>query len=294
MLGPTQIASAIHWLTLHGRVRDGASVPEAAQRMRAIYAGLISDKSMDEDAAGTIEVRPLARLLLGDDVQRTIRIAFGAVVLVLLIACANVSSLLLARGTVRKTELAVRSALGAGRGRLVLQLLTECLAVCVLGGIAGAAVAFALLRIAKQLLTDALPFTADVRLDLRALLFGTVVVLGVALLTGVLPAFKSSAENLVESLKQLGRGAMGAHVELRRGIVVGEVAVSLILVCGALLLLRSLSNLENVPTGVRIENIVTAAVNPSTEAYPTGEKAALLYDMLERRLAATPGVTRVG
>jgi predicted permease len=287
-------SSALKWLTLYGRVGNGLSIEQAGQKMQAIYSALAEDSSMDGDKTYTAVVRPLSELLLGNNLQRSIAVAFGAVVLVLLIACANVANLLFVRGASRKTELAVRAALGAGRGRLIGQLLTECLMLCALGGAAAVAIAFALIRAAKPVLADSLPFTAEVRLNGNALLFAIVVVLGVALLTGALPAWYTSFSGLADALKQGARGFSGAHWRARRSIVICEVALSLVLVCGALLLLRSLLNLQRVDAGVRIENVVTTSVNLPADAYGTPEKAAEFYGALARRLQATPGVMKAG
>ncbi len=291
---PDEISSAIHWLTVYGRLRPGMTLTQAGQRMQAIYAALRATGSADEDREGSIVVELLSRLLVGADLHRSIAVAFGAVFLVLLIACANVANLLFARGAARRRELAVRAALGAGRGRLFAQLLTECLALCVLGGAAGIAIAFLLIRLAKPILLQSLPFTADVTLDLHALAFGIAVVLGVTLLTGAFPALQGSFDDLAGSLKQAARGSYGTRLRLRRAIVIGEVALSLVLLCGALLLIRSLLKLQQLDTGVRIENVITTSINLSTETYSTPQKAALFYEMLAERLRAVPGVAKVG
>ena len=133
--------------------------------------------------------------------------------------------------------------------------------------------AFALIRLAKPVLADALPFTAEVKLNGDALLFAIGMVFAVALLTGALPAWYTSYRDLADSLKQSARGSSGGHLRLRKSIVMGEVALSLVLVCGALLLLRSLLNLQKVDAGVRIENVVTTSVDLSADAYGTAEKA---------------------
>ncbi len=137
--------------------------------------------------------------------------AFGAVALVLLIACANTVNLLLAKAASRGRELAVRAALGASRGRLIAQLLTESVVLCLLGGGAGVALAGLLLRAARPLLADSLPFTADVTLDLRVLAFAAVVALGVALLAGTFPALRATFSDVAESLNRSARGSSGAH-----------------------------------------------------------------------------------
>src|SRR3569833_2183973 len=157
---------------------------------------------MEENRGATIEEEQLSNQLTGSNLRRSIEITFGAVLVVLLITCANVANLLFARGTVRKAELAVRAALGAGRTRLVTQLLTEVLALCLLGGVGGIAVAYALLRLASPFLVDALPFTAEVQINWHVLAFALGAVVAVTLLTGTLPAFATLGGALADSLKQ--------------------------------------------------------------------------------------------
>jgi putative ABC transport system permease protein len=291
---PDQLSSAVHWLTLYGRLRSGVSVHQARQQMNAVYSALLSNNVMDEERAGSIVVEPLAHLLVGNRLERSITIAFGAVLFVLLIACANVANLLFARGAARKTELAVRAALGAGRRRLAGQLFTECLALCLLGGLAGVAFAWLLIRLADPWLSESLPFTAEVTLSARVLVFAAGVVMSVAFLTAVFPAFETTFGDLADSLKQAARGSSAIHIRVRRAIIAGEVALSLVLACGALLLTRSLLKLQQLDTGVRIENVVTASIDLPTQAYPTPRKAALFYQALSERLRSVPGIAQVG
>jgi predicted permease len=290
---PGQQVREIHWLTVYGRLRDGVTTARASERLQAIFAALNQARPID-DRKGTIVVEPVARLLVGADLARSIYVAFGAVALVLLIACANTVNLLLAKAASRRRELAVRSALGASRGRLIAQLLTESVALCLIGGAAGIAIAGLLIRAAKPLLADSLPFTADVSLDLRVLSFAGVVALGVALLAGAFPALRASCSDVAEAMNRSVRGSSGAHARLRRAIVIGEVALSLVLVCGALLLLRSLLKLQGLDTGVRMENVVTMSVDLPAARYPAPENAAVFYRALAQRLEAAPGVTQVG
>ncbi|MGH9667507.1 MAG: ABC transporter permease, partial [Bryobacteraceae bacterium] len=222
---PSERLSETHWLTVYGRVRSDITVNQARERMQAVHAALVNTALVD-DPQGTIVVEPLARLLVGANLRRSIAVAFGAVFLVLLISCANVANLLFAQGATRRTELAVRAALGAGRARIVAQLLTESLALCLLGGGAGVAVAGGLVHLARPLLSQTLPFTADVSLNLRVLAFGVAIALGVALLVGAAPAVQASWGNLADSLRQSARGSSIAHARLRRIIVIGEVALS--------------------------------------------------------------------
>jgi putative ABC transport system permease protein len=160
--------------------------------------------------------------------------------------------------------------------------------------VAGVALAGLLLRAARPLLAESLPFTADVTLDLRVLAFAAVVALGVALLAGTFPALRATYSDVAESLNRSVRGSSGAHARLRRAIVIGEVALSLVLVCGALLLFRSLLKLQQIDTGVRIEKVITMSVDLPAGAYPTPQKAALFYRAMAQRLEAAPGVSQVG
>jgi predicted permease len=288
---PDQQVREIHWLTVYGRLRAGVSLEQAHDRMQAIHAALLPLEPASA-REWTIAVRPLTRLLVGPSLERSVYVAFGAVSLVLLIACANIANLLLARGATRRRELAVRAALGAGRGRLLSQLLTETLVLCLLGGAAGVAVADALIRAAKPILSRSLPFTADIHIDLRMLAFAAAVSLAVALIAGAFPAFQTSFANLAESLNRAARGSSAASARVRRAIVIGEVALSVVLVSGALLLFRSLLKLQALDTGVRLENVITMSVDLPESAYPTPDRAALFYEAVAARLSAVPGISQ--
>ncbi|MEX2264825.1 MAG: ABC transporter permease [Bryobacteraceae bacterium] len=290
---PDQYLRSSHWLMVHGRLRDGATLAKAREQMQAIDAAL-TEVTPIYKRKWTVVVEALDRLLVGDNLRRSISVAFGAVALVLLIACANVANLLLARGAARKKELAVRAALGAGRGRLAAQLLTESLVLCLLGGAAGVTVAHLLIRAATPFLSQSLPYTADVNLDFRALAFAAGVALGVALLVGALPSLQTSFGNLSQSLNQSTRGSSGAHDGVRRAIVIGEVSLSLVLVCGAGLLFRSLLNLQQLETGVRIENVITMSVDLPLHTYRAPERAVHFYESVAERLQAAPGVAQAG
>jgi len=282
-----------HWLTVYGRLRAGITIAQARSQMQAIQAALVQTEPTG-DRGGTIAIEPLAQLLVGANLQRSISVAFWAVLLVLLIACANAANLLFAQGATRGTELAVRTALGAGRGRLIRQLLTESFALCLLGGVAGVAVAYVLIRLAKPVLSQSLPFTAEVSLNPDVLAFAAFVVLGIVLLAGIFPALRASAVNLADSLKQSVRSPSHTDVRVRRTIVVGELALSLVLVSGALLLVRSFLKLERLDTGVRIENVMTMSIDLPMDTYPTPDKAALFYSALTKRLRSMPGIANVG
>ncbi len=286
---PEQMNRGFHWLSAIGRLKSGVSLEQARQEMTAIDKRL-SDLSPAWKRDWGVAVEPFDQRLVGDSLRQSIYVAFGAVALVLLIACANVANLLLAKGAARKKEMAIRASLGAGRGRLIRQLLTESLVLCLLGAVASVAVAFGLITAATPLVADSLPYTAEVALDPRALAFTAAITLTVALVVGLLPSVQASASNLTQWMNESARGSSGSRETLRRTIVVGEVAVSLVLICGALLLFRSLLNLQQVDTGVRTSNVITASLDLPLAAYPTAETAVLFYRTVVERVEAVPGV----
>ncbi|HYP07768.1 MAG TPA: ABC transporter permease [Bryobacteraceae bacterium] len=286
---PEQRTRGYHWLVAYGRLRNGVTLEQAHREMLAIDARL-TDLSPPWKRNWRVLVEPYDRRLVGDSLRQSLSLAFGAVVMVLLIACANVANLLLARGAARWKEMAVRAALGASRGRLIVQLLTESLALCLLGGALGVGIAHLLLRAATALLADSLPFTADVTLDLRVFTFAAAIALAVSLLVGFLPSLQTSFGKLARSMNQQSRGTSGAGERVRRAIVAAEVAFSFVLLCGALLLFRSLFNLHSIDTGVRMDNVITMSADLPLTAYPTPEQAALFYTEVTAKLKAAQGI----
>ncbi|MEO8450513.1 MAG: ABC transporter permease [Gemmatimonadota bacterium] len=281
-----------HWLAVAGRLAPGVTLRRAQTEMLRVRAAM-ADQIPLWKKAWSVGVEPYDRRLIQDDLRRQITVGVGAVALVLLIACANVANLLLARGVSRRKEMAVRSALGASRGRLVAQLLTESLVLCLVGGAAGVLVATVLVRAAVPLLGPSLPFTAVVGVNGRVLGFAGAVALGAAILVGLLPSLQISSGNLARTMNQTTRGSSGSRGTVRRVIVVGEVAASLVLVCGALLLLKSLFKLQQLDVGARIENVIAVSTNLPAAGYPTPERAAVFYGSAVEQLRALPGVERV-
>jgi len=288
---PAQLTRESMWLRSVGRLRTGVSLGQAQEEMRKVSAGLEGLNPFWKKG-WRVAVDPFGRNFVGNRLRQSVCVAFGAVVMVLLIACSNIGNLLLARGVARKKEMAVRAALGASRGRLIGQLLAESLALCILGGAAGVALAHLLVRTARPLLARTLPATAEVGLDLRILLFAGGVILGVSLLAGFLPALRTSSGALSLSLNQGTRGSSGSRAMLRRTMVAGEVAVSLVLLCGALLMFRSLLNLRNADAGVRIENVIATSVELPSAAHPKAESVVQFTQAVVERLEASPGVER--
>jgi putative ABC transport system permease protein len=287
IFGPDELNRRHHWLHVVGRLRPDVSIDQARARMsmlRASLGGMIPQKDLG------FAVDPFAQMLVGDTLRRSIYLAFGAVLLVLLIACANVANLVLAKGATRRKEMALRAALGAGRGRLIAQLLTESMVLCVMGGLAGIAVASLLLGAAAPLVEASLPFTAELSLEPRVLGFAAAAVMAVLILTGLLPSLQTSFGKLSGSMNQGSRRSAGSSAAVRRTIVIGEVAASVVLVCGAALLFKSLAKLQQVDAGVRIDHVITMAADLPAMAYPTPESATAFYEVVVQRLRSVPGV----
>jgi predicted permease len=289
IFAPDQMKPGPHWLHVIGRLRPGVNIEQAQARMNVLRASLAPYMPAWKKNWG-FAVEPFARLLVGDTLRRSILLAFGAVLLVLLIACANVANLVLAKGATRRKEMALRASLGASRGRLIAQLLTESLALCVLGAVAGVATAFVLLRAASPLVEASLPFTADLGLDMRVLGFVAAAVTAVLILTGLLPSLQTSFGKLSSSLNQGARGSSVSNAAVRRTIVIGEVAVSVVLICGAALLFKSLAKLQQVDAGVRIDHVISMSTDLPSAAYPGPESATSFYEAVVQRVRSAPGV----
>jgi predicted permease len=289
VFAPEQMNREQHWWLVVGRLRAGVSLEQARAKMNMLRASLAPVMAWYYKDWG-FAVEPFAQRLVGDTLRRSIYLVFGAVLMVLLIACANVANLVLVKGATRRREMALRAAVGASRGRLIGQLLTESLVLSVLGGAAGVAVARLLLDAAAPLLFASLPFTADLSLDLRVLGFAAAAVMVVLMVTGLLPALQTSFGKLSELLNQAGRGSSRSSAVGRRTIVIAEVAASVVLICGAALLFKSLVKLQQVDTGVRMDHVITMSVDLPSAAYPDPQKATRFYEAVVERLRAVPGV----
>ncbi len=274
-----------------GRIKEGVMLGQARADLRTIaerYEKQFPDNNRDVDAI----VTPMREDLIGD-FSSQILIMFGAVGLVLLIACANVANLLLARSTSRRREIAVRSALGAGRGRLLRQLLTESVLLSLAGGLLGVAIAFAGVTALRVGLADTIPQPNPVTVDLTPLFFTFLVSIGVGVLFGLAPAVQSSMVDCGPALQS--KGAVGASATrrgrwLRNVLVASEIALSLALLAGAGLLLRTFAHLRSTNIGVRGENVLTATVRLPEKQYKTLDQGAQFYDRLVANLSNSPAV----
>ena len=277
--------------TMLARLRHGTTIKHAQDVMTGVARNI---SSSDPDIFN-IEVRTLTDEYVSD-VRRPLFVLLCAVIAVLLISCANVANLLLARATVRGHEIAVRAALGAGRGRIIQQLLTESLVIAVIGGAFGILLAFWGTKALLALAPSTLPRVSGVQIDLRILLLS----LGASLLCGVIfglvPALTASKTNLVSSLKESERtdSASATRQWLRRTFVVAEVAIALVLLISAGLLVRSFRKVLDVKPGFDAQNVLTLRMSLPNAQYDKMTKVAAFYDNVIARVSSLPGVVHAG
>jgi putative ABC transport system permease protein len=274
-----------------GRLKQGIPLEQARFDLKTIAAGYEKQFPATNRGVSAI-VTPMREDLIGD-FSTQILILFGAVGLVLLIACANVANLLLARSTSRLREIGVRSALGAGRGRLVRQLLTESVLLSLIGGALGVAIAFAGVAALRAQLSDTIPEPNPVAVDFPPLFFTFLICIAVGILFGLAPAVQSSSVDSGQALKS--KGVAGAFTTrrghwLRNFLVAGEIALSLALLAGAGLLLRTFAHLRSTDIGIRGENVLTATVRLPLKQYTNLDQGSQFYDRLMEKLQAAPGV----
>ena len=282
-----------NYLRVVGRLRPGVSIEAAGSDLSAVADGLAREFP-DANQGRGVTLEPLRDALVGRELRLTSMLFLGVVGFVLLICCANVANLLLARGTVRMRELAIRSALGAGRRRVIRQLLTESLLLSALGGLLGVGIGAAILGVAPSLIPQGL-LPAAVRLDFDARVIGfcASVALVVGLLFGLAPAWQATRLGAAQVMAAHGRGVTGRGGRMRGVLVVGEVATAVLLLFGAGLLLRTLLSVEGVDRGYRARSILTMTVDPIGSRYPTPASMLQFYDAVEREVRAIPGVRSV-
>lgn len=276
------------WLSPVGRLASGFSQAQALADTQGVRASIASDVAAWK-RSWSVALEPVAQRLVGDRLRVALLASFGAVAMVLLLACGSVANLLLARHASRQREFAVRAALGASRGRLTAQVLSESLILAILGTGCGLFVADACLQAAVGLLPP-LPFTSDIALDTRVLAVAAGLSFAVVMTVGLLPAV-----NVGASARALhaARGATGDHRRLRQVFVAGQVAVSVALVYGSLLLGESLRRLQDVDTGTRKADVLTVSVELPRDRYPNGARLGAFYTDAVDRLRTIAGVTSV-
>jgi putative ABC transport system permease protein len=274
-----------------GRLRSGVTIEQTRADLRGIAARLETEYPSSNTGWG-VDVETLRDAQVGD-IRPVLMIMMASVAFVLLIACANVANLLLARATARAREIAVRVALGADGWRIVRQMLTESILVALVGASLGIGFAYAFLKWIKANLIAGVPFWMHFTIDGQVLLFTAAVAVATGLLFGLVPALQSARPNLNETLRDAGgRGASAGRgrQRLRSSLVVGEVALSLVLLVGAALLIRSFLGLQNVKPGFDPSHLLTMRVTLSGPAYDSTYKRFAFWDRFLRELNARPGI----
>jgi putative ABC transport system permease protein len=274
------------------RLKPGVTVAQAQAEMDAINHGL-ADKYAADRGLG-VKVVGWQRQV-GSEVRPALLILLGAISLVLMIACANVANLLLARGAARQREAALRQALGAGRARLMRQFLTESVLLAIFGGVGGLLLAYEGLDLFARLAPD-IPRLNETMIDLQLLIFSAVLTLGTGLIFGIAPALQGYKADVQDSLKESGsRLTMGStRARARSVLVTAEIALALMLLAGAGLLVRSFVRLQQVDPGFNPKNLLTAFVMLPSSKYPEPHRQAVFFHEVMDRITSLPGVECAG
>ena len=284
-----------HYLTGIGRLGDGATVEAAAAEMHGIVESLIRQYPEEHNQGNFgVAVEPLSEVLLGDT-RPVLWMLGGAVALVLVLACANVANLMLARGEARRREITVRAALGASRFRMARQFVTEALVLSILATGLGLLVAQWSFTLVVSAGPVSLPRLADASLSMPVLFFAAALAVFTTLLFGVLPAIQLSAADAGEALKDGARGGSAAgRAHVRRALVVCQVAVAVVLLVGAGLLLKSFARLLSVPSGMDASRVLTARVSVPPARYPGLSEVSGFFSRVLDRTRSLPGVEVAG
>ena len=277
-----------HGLTAIARLKDGVSLEQAQSEMNNIAARIEEQNPVTNEGLG-VSVMSLHQNLSGD-YREALLILLGVVGCVLLVACVNVANLMLARGTARQKEFALRSALGASRWRIVRQLLSESLLLAIVGGALGFVLSIWALRLLLSAIPFDLPFWMNFNVDLRVLGFTIGITLLTGLIFGAAPALQTSRVDLNDTLKEGGRGSAGVRSRARSLLVVTEIALSLVLLVGAGLMIQSFLRLRRVNIGLDPKNVLAAAVILPQTKYRDNDARALFFKQLVERMRHLPGV----
>ena len=291
LFGPWIPRQGLRFLGLVGRLRPGVSITQAQTEMDVVAARL-ARKFPAENSGWVIRLTPLQRVIVGD-ARTALLVLLGAVGLVLLIACANISNLLLARATSRGKEIALRIALGAGRARIIRQLLTESAVLGLLGGVAGVLLAYWGVRTLTSFLPENLPQIHAIRLDASVLFFALALAILASFVFGLAPAFFAARSNVQATLKEGAAHASepGARRVARGFLAAAEVALAMVLLVAAGVLLRSFAALTAVNPGFRVTHVVKADIQLPRFQYAKPEQWAAFSDELLRRVQSQPGLS---
>jgi len=296
-----------YFLYVFGRLKPGVSIEQARASLDPQYRAIVNDveatlqTGMSPQTLARFKTKPIllepgarGQSAIPNTARPSLRLLLGVTAFVLIIACANIANLLLARSAARAGEMAVRLSIGASRGRLVFQLLTESLLLAVLGGIAGMFVAQWTLDLIASLLPNFAATTLDFHVDRTAMLFGAALTIGTGLLFGLFPAIHSTRPDLVSSLKGQAGQPSGARAaaRFRTSLATAQIALSMALLVSAGLFTKSLMNVSRVDLGVKVDNVIMFGLSPELNGY-TPARTKQLFERLEEELAALPGVNGV-
>jgi putative ABC transport system permease protein len=289
---PEQINRDYHWILAMGRLKPGVSIQQAQADMDAVTARIAADNPRTDSGWGAL-VEPFQNDFMPKDRIHTLWLLLGAVGFVLLIACVNVANLLLAKGTARQKEIAVRVSLGARRGRIFAQFLTENVALALVGGVLGVGVGVALLRgLIAVIPKGTLPAEASLQLNLPILAVTLAATMLSGLLFGCAPAWSASRVDPGELLKEGGRsGTSSSNKKLRRILIVGEFALALALLAGAGLAMHSFWNLTRVDLGLRTDHVLKFDLAQADGRFQNPAQIDAYYRQILERIQATPGVS---
>ncbi len=291
---PSNMTRNFHWFGAIAKMKPGVTLAQARAQMEAIGAR-ISQAYPDSNKGWSVAVDPMTEVVSSPGLRTSIYVMLGAVGMVLLIGCANLANLALARGLSREREVAVRASLGASRVRLIRQFLTENVILSIAGGVFGLGLGYALMRGLKALVPPfSLPAEADVKMNLHVLLFALAISVATGILFGMAPALQASSPDLAGSMKESGRSATSgrAHKRLRDGLVIAEVALAFVLLAGSGLLLRSFSSLLHVDTGFDSTNVLTMNLPIPQTQYPDPAQLNQYLRQIQSAIESVPGVRR--
>jgi putative ABC transport system permease protein len=292
-LNPANATRGGHFLGVIARLKPGVSLAEASAELQAI-SGRLAVQYPAASANESAEVIPLKEQMVGA-IRPALLTLFAAVTVVLLIACANVANLLLVRASVREKEMAIRGALGAGRGRLVLQLLAESVVLAVAGGGLGVLFAYVAIPAVRTLSAGSIPRVNDISIDGGVLAFSVAVSLVTGLVFGLAPAWRASQPGIGEVLKDAGRSTTTSRGRMIRNVLmIAEVGLSIVLLVGASLLLRSFDRITRVDPGFRANNVLAFRVTLPNKSYPEDHNRVTFFDALLGKLETLPQVRAVG
>ncbi len=287
-LTPQTFTRTDHGLSAIARLKDGVSFAEAQTEMNNIAARIEEQNPVTNEGLG-VKVTSLHESLSGD-YRQALLILLGVVGCVLLVACVNVANLMLARATARQKEFALRAALGAGRWQIMRQLFVESLILATVGGALGFALSLWALHLLLTAIPIQLPFWMNFGIDLRVLGFTIAITVLTGLIFGAVPALQTSRVDLNDTLKEGGRGTVGARGRSRSLLVVTEIALSLVLLVGAGLMVQSFLRLRRVNIGLDAKNVLTATVILPQAKYRERDKRAAFFKQLVERVRGIPGV----